>query len=141
NSKLGDVRNVRQLFGLPENGPEVVLNGHKPGIINQPQSFEKEAITDVEWAGAVAPGATIRLIVSASTNSTSGFDLSAVYAVDNNVAPILSGSYAFCESMLGVAGNEFHNRIWQQAAAEGITVVIGSGDGGSADCANERGGS
>jgi hypothetical protein len=139
NINIGDVREFRQLFGLPAKDPDIVLNGPNPGITNRPQSLEKEAITDVEWSGAVAPGATIRLIVSASTNSTSGFDLSAEYAVDNDVAPILSGSYAFCEATLGVAGNEFHNRIWQQAAAEGITVVIGTGDGGSADCDYERG--
>src|SRR5262249_57368625 len=123
-------RNFRQVFGLPSNDPQIVVNGRNPGVSNEPQAFEKEAVIDTEWAGAVAPGASIRLIVSASTNSTSGFDLSAEYAVDNNVAPVLTGSYAFCESTLGVAGNEFHNRIWQQAAAEGITVVIGAGDGG-----------
>jgi len=140
NINIEDVRNFRRVFGLPASDPVIILNGRDPGAINQPQPFEREAVTDVEWAGAVAPGATIRLIVSASTNSTSGFDLSAEYAVDNDVASILSGSYSFCESTLGAAGNQFHNRIWQQAAAQGITVVIGTGDGGSSDCDYERGG-
>src|SRR5262249_31148713 len=31
-------------------------------------------------------------------------------------------------------GNQFHNQLWQQAAAQGITVLIGTGDGGSAEC-------
>ena len=141
NVNVSDVRNFRQVFGLPANDPQVVVNGRDPGVTNKPQAFEKEAVIDAEWAGAVAPGAAIRLIVSESTNSTSGSDLSAEYAVDNNVAPVLSGSYAFCESTLGPAGNQFHNRLWQQAAAQGMTVVIGTGDGGAADRDAERGAS
>src|ERR1700679_4292498 len=31
-------------------------------------------------------------------------------------------------------GNLFFYRSWQQAAAEGITVVVAAGDTGSADC-------
>jgi subtilase family serine protease len=93
----------------------------------------------VEWAGGVAPGATIQLVVSGSTNSTSGFDLSVEYAVDNNLAPVLSASYSYCESSLGTAGNQFYSSLWQQASAQGITVLIGTGDGGSAECDYESG--
>ncbi len=63
-------------------------------------------------------------------------DLSAVYIVDNNLAPVMSESYGECEPGLGTAGNAFYNALWQQAAAEGITVVIAAGDGGSAGCDN-----
>jgi hypothetical protein len=35
---------------------------------------------------------------------------------------------------LGTAGNQFYNSLWQQAAAQGITVVISAGDNGSAGC-------
>jgi uncharacterized protein (TIGR03437 family) len=117
----------------------IILNGRDPGVINRPQPLEKEAISDVEWAGAVAPGVAIQLVVSASTNATSGLDLSVEYAVDNNLSPVLSASYSFCEASLGTAGNQFHSRLWQQAAAQGITVLIGTGDGGSAECDYESG--
>jgi len=135
----GDVRNFRSVFGLPPRDPVVIVNGRDPGVLNRPQPFEKEAIIGVEWAGGVAPGATIQLVVSASTNSTSGFDLSVEYAVDNNLAPVLSASYSYCESSLGAARNQFHSSLWQQAAAQGITVLIGTGDGGSAECDYESG--
>jgi subtilase family serine protease len=141
NIDLGDVRNFRSVFGLPPRDPVVIVNGRDPGVLNRPQPFEKEAISDVEWAGGVAPGATIQLVVSASTNSTSGFDLSVEYAVDNNLAPVLSASYSYCESSLGKAGNQFYSSLWQQAAAQGITVIIGTGDGGSAECDYESGAS
>src|SRR5205807_4610963 len=54
-------------------------------------------LLDVEWSGAVAPGATIKFIASASTNTVQGADLSALYAVDNDVAPVLSVSFGLCE--------------------------------------------
>jgi uncharacterized protein (TIGR03437 family) len=139
NIDLADVRNFRSVFGLPPRDPIVIVNGRNPGVLNRPQPFEKEAIGDAEWAGGVAPGATIQLVVSASTNSTSGFDLSVEYAVDNNLAPVLSASYSYCESSLGTAGNQFYSNLWQQASAQGITVVIGTGDGGSAECDYESG--
>jgi uncharacterized protein (TIGR03437 family) len=139
NIDLADVRDFRSVFGLHPRDPVVVVNGRNPGVLNQPQPFEKEAISDVEWAGGVAPGATIQLVISASTNSTSGFDLSVEYAVDNNLVPVLSASFSFCESSLGTAGNQFYNSLWQQASAQGITVLIGTGDGGSAECDYESG--
>jgi len=52
-------------------------------------------------AGAVASGATTDLIVAGSTAPTSGVDLAAAYAIDNEVAPILTYSYGSCEQALG----------------------------------------
>jgi len=134
NINVQDARNFRSLFGLPAKDPIIIVNGADPGALRN--SHETEAAADVEWTGAVAKGATIELVVSASTNSTSGFDLSAEYIVDKNLAPILSGSYSACELFLGNAGNQFHNQLWQQAAAQGITVLIGAADMGSAACDN-----
>jgi hypothetical protein len=65
-----------------------------------------------------------------------GVDASAEYIVDNHVAAILSDSYGSCEANLGTAGNAFYNSLWQQAAAQGITVVVSAGDSGSAGCDN-----
>lgn len=134
NINIQDARNFRSLFGLPAKDPVVIINGADPGPLRN--AHETEAAADVQWTGAVAKGATIELVVSASTNSTSGFDLSAEFIVDNSLAPILSGSYSACELVLGTAGNQFHNQLWQQAAAQGITVLIGAADTGSAACDN-----
>jgi hypothetical protein len=131
NIDVQDVRDFRNLFGLPSNDPQIILNGPDPGIV---QGVESEADLDVEWSGAVAKGATIKLVVTAPTNSTEGVDLSAVYAVENNVAPIISESFGECELFLGNAGNSFQNAIRQQAAAQGITFINSSGDEGSARC-------
>lgn len=130
-----DVSDFRTMFGLtakgyPANNVTVVLNGPDPGI----QGDEAEADIDVQWSGAVAPNASIDFVVSQSTETTSGVDLSAVYIVENNLAPVMSESYGYCELGLGSAGNQFFNNLWQQAAAQGITVMLASGDSGAAGC-------
>ena len=128
---MKDIENFRSLFGLPANDPVVILDGPDPGIV---PGDETESDLDLQWAGAVAKGATIKFVTSATTNTTLGVDLSAQYAVDNNVAPVLSESYGICEAALGTAGNQFYNSVWQQAAAEGITAFVSAGDSGSAGC-------
>ncbi len=130
---LSDVQTFRSIFGLPANDPNIILNGTDPGYPNFGSDLT-ESTLDVEWAGAAAPGATINLVESASTDTTDGTDLSAAYIVDNDLSPIMSMSYGACEALLGPAENAFYNSLWQQAAAEGITVFVSSGDGGAAEC-------
>ena len=130
NINIQDVRDFRSMFGLPANDPNIILNGPDPGII----SDETEADLDVEWSGAVARGATIDFVVSESTETSAGIDLSALYIIDNNLAPVMSESYGQCEAYLGAGGNQFYNTLWEQAAAQGITVLMASGDSGPAGC-------
>src|SRR5882724_10523194 len=133
NINIQDVRDFRTMFGLPANDPVIILNGADPGLVS---GDEGEADLDVEWSGAVAPGATIKFVVSESeqTDGVDGVDASAVYIVDNNIAPVMSESFGSCEALSGNAENAFINALWRQAAAEGITVSVSSGDSGSAGC-------
>lgn len=136
NIKLTDVRQFRSMFGLPANDPQIILNGPDPGLVD---GDEGESDLDVQWAGAIAPLAKIKFVVSQSAYTStsqvsSGVDLSALYAIDNNIAGVMSVSYGLCEAALGSAGNAYYNTLWQQAAAEGITVAVASGDNGSAGC-------
>src|SRR5439155_17227460 len=129
NINIQDVRDFRTIFGLAPNDPQIILNGADPGLVS---GDEGESDLDVEWAGAIAPKAKIILVASqfTDTDGGGGVDASAEYIVDNNVAPVLSESYGGCESALGTGGNAFYNALWQQAAAEGITVLISAGDTG-----------
>ena len=115
----------------PANGNplNIILDGPDPGL----QEDEPEADIDVQWSGKRVPYATIDFVVSQSTETTSGVDLSAVYIVDNNLAGVMSESYGQCELGLGTSGNQFYNALWQQAAAQGVTVFISAGDNGAAD--------
>jgi Pro-kumamolisin, activation domain/Bacterial Ig-like domain (group 3) len=134
-----DFVNFRKLFNLPLGNTatptgtqylNIIYNGPNPGV----NGDEGEADIDTQWSGAVARGATIDYVVSQSTEVTQGTDLSAIYIVDNNLAPVMSYSYGQCELFLGTSGNAFYKSLWQQAAAQGITVLVASGDSGSGGC-------
>ncbi|MDP9170403.1 MAG: protease pro-enzyme activation domain-containing protein, partial [Acidobacteriota bacterium] len=84
---LADIRSFRSRFGLPASDQQVVLFGTDPGTT----SDLIEADLDLEWAGAIARNAT--LIYVNSTNIRT----SAQYAVDQNLAPVMTYSYGSCE--------------------------------------------
>ena len=134
NINVQDVTDFRNLFGLTPNftTSNIILNGPDPG----PNADEGEADLDVQVSGMVAPKATINLVVSEDTLTAAGIDLSALYIVDNNIAPVMSESFGVCEPGLGTAGNAFYNALWEQGAAQGISVMVSAGDPGSAGCDN-----
>ena len=136
NINPADVTNFRSIFGLPANAPHVIIadGGTDPGIQPPPNGDELEADLDVEWAGAVAKGATIDFVIAANTNSTNGVDLAAEHIINHNLAPVLSESFGDCELDLGSGGNSFFNSLWQMGAAEMITIVVSTGDNGAAAC-------
>src|SRR5258707_384062 len=135
NINIADAQGFRSMFGLLPNDPNIIVDGADPGVLGPGQfGSESEADLDVEWSGAVAKGAKIDLVVSADTDSTAGIDLSARYIIENNLDGIMSESFGLCEAFLGAAGNQFYNSLWEQAAAQGISVFVSSGDQGSAGC-------
>jgi hypothetical protein len=135
NINIADAQGFRSMFGLPVNDPNIIVDGADPGVLSPGQfGSESEADLDVEWSGAVAKGATIDLVVSADTDSTAGIDLSANYIIENNLDGIMSESFGLCEAFMGAGGNQFYNSLWEQAAAQGISVFVSSGDQGSAGC-------
>jgi hypothetical protein len=127
-----DFSDFHTMFGQTSPAPvlNVIHDGPDPGIVGD----EPEADIDTQWSSAVAPGATIDLVVDESTETTAGVDLSAEYIVDNNLDPVMSESYGICELELGTTGNTYYSQLWEQAAAQGITAFISSGDAGSAVC-------
>ncbi len=128
---MTDVTTFRTNSGLPANNPVFVVNGTDPG--DPDFGDQMESSLDVEWAGAIAKGAAIKFITSKS-GSSDGVALSAQYAVTNNVAPVITLSYGLCEASEGSGGNAFWNSLWQQAAAQGQSVFVSSGDSGAAGC-------
>lgn len=129
NIDVQNVRDFRSILGLPANDPQIIINGDDPGQTTD----MSEAMLDVTWSGAVAPNAQIKFVVSQS-NFSDGVDVSAAYIVDNDLAPVMSTSYGACEANIGPVENDFYNSLWQQAAAEGITSFVSSGDNGGAGC-------
>jgi hypothetical protein len=141
NINVQDINDFRSMFGAPSNPPAIILNGPDPGVLVL-GGAEGEAVLDVTWAGAVAPAATVDLVVSEDTDASQGTDLSEVYIVDNNSADVMTESFSTCESQLANAGMltgtngaaAFYGGLAEQAAAQGITYLVSSGDGGPDTC-------
>ena len=94
---LSDIQQFRTYFNLPANDPQVMLvpNTRDPGIR---RGDLEEADLDLEWAGAIARNATILYVYSQDV-------MDAVqYAIDQNLAPVLSMSYGQCETQTSSGG-------------------------------------
>ncbi|MGH9655787.1 MAG: protease pro-enzyme activation domain-containing protein, partial [Bryobacteraceae bacterium] len=132
--QLSDIRAFRSAAGLPPNDPTVIVppGDQDPGI-QTASGDETEADLDVEWAGAIAPNANV-VFVTASATSGNGVTDAIVYAIDNDVAPILSISYGSCEADDSATTVQTLNDLFQQANAEGMTILAASGDTGAAEC-------
>lgn len=132
NPGLKDVDAFRASYGLPAGKTSIVLNGPDPGSLSEGEDLE--ANLDMQWAGATAPEASIRFYCSASTPVSDGIDLSSLYAVEEGASDILSVSFGACEMSMGPTASSFYGALWAQAAAQGITVCVASGDSGAAGC-------
>ncbi|HZS25687.1 MAG TPA: hypothetical protein VFB76_00535, partial [Candidatus Angelobacter sp.] len=67
-----------------------------------------------------------------TTATTDGVDLSAQYIVNNNLAPVMSTSFGRCEADMLTTEQTFWAALWAQAASEGITSFVSTGDSGAA---------
>jgi uncharacterized repeat protein (TIGR01451 family) len=128
---LEDVQMYRQFFSLKVNDPIFVVAGEDPGIVG---GDDGESYLDVEVSGGAAPGATVKFISSTTSLTSDGVDLSEMYAVQNNLTDIISVSYGQCENNLQPAALSFFANLWGQAAAQGQTVFVSTGDNGPAGC-------
>jgi uncharacterized protein (TIGR03437 family) len=124
--QTSDLTAFRNNFGLPPLNLQQVLTSPRanPGILTNDLL---EANLDIEWAGAVARNAQIVYVYSKDVWT------SATYAVDQNVAPVLSMSYGACE-LMDLADLPVFQQTAQRANAQGITWFAASGDSGAADC-------
>jgi hypothetical protein len=129
-SSLTDIDNFRSVFGLQKNDPQqtIVTGSPNPGTDS---GDLLESKLDVEWAGAVARNATVLFITAATT--ANGVFAAAQYAIDQNLAPVISMSYGACES-LNASFLPANEDVMKQANTEGITFVTSSGDTGAAGC-------
>src|SRR5580704_16095674 len=131
-----DAISFRNVFGLtPATPPNIIVDGPDPGISGA-GGDEGEGDLDVQIAGMVAPKATVDFVVAGGTLTALGTDLAAFRIVDYNLTDVMSESFGSCEPGLGSTGVAFYDAVWEQAAAQGITVMVSAGDDGSAGCDN-----
>jgi pseudomonalisin len=121
---------VPTAFGGVDPGPAYTA----PPATNVSLDDQSEATLDVIRAGSVAGNAQILLVVA--TAASGGVEADAQYLVETSPAPasVMSISFGACEASAGAAGVAFWDTLFQQAAAEGISVLVSSGDSGASGC-------
>lgn len=132
-----DVQNFLSVIGSGMNSfgggyVNVAVNGPDPG--NAGGGEEMEATLDTTWSSAIAPNATVDFVVSGTTNTTDGVDLSELYIVENNFADIMTESFGTCEYFATDAQLQQIRSLAEQAAVQGITYFVSAGDNGAEGC-------
>ena len=137
-ANTSDVATFRSAFGL-SGYAGTFTQGYVSGPMTCNASGvngdEGEAALDAEWAGASAPDAKVQLAACADTSGVFGGFIALENLINSATPPpIISISYGECEAAMGSAANASYVTAYQQAAAEGISVFVSSGDEGAASC-------
>ena len=87
---------------------------------------------DAEWSSAAAPSAAIE-VASCADAAVPGIFIALQNLLNSTMPPaIVSISYGQSEPEIGAAGNAFINSLYQQGAAEGVSIFVSAGDQGAA---------
>lgn len=134
-----DIKVFRALSGLDDgNLPQQIVVPNTGAAVVSAGDLT-EADIDVEWSGAIAKDAKILYVTSGGSSGANVFD-ALFYAIqapllnNSQYVPVISLSYGFCEA--GISGSDVLSveQVFEQANAQGQTIVAASGDEGSADC-------
>src|SRR5262245_11365284 len=120
--------------------PPPTRNGNNAqGFQDDKTLWALEVSLDVEMAHAIAPMANILLVTTptAETLGNQGFPAmmnAEQFVVDNHLASVISQSFGSAEDAFS-SNEALQNRrnAFESAAANGVTVLASSGDGGTAN--------
>ena len=127
--ELSDIEEYRSHFGLPANDPTPLLvpGSADPGVQSQSGDLA-ESDLDLELSGGIAPNVSIQFVYSTDVT------VSLQYAIDQNLAPVISISYGDCELQTPSSQAQAFAAWAEQANAQGQTIFAAAGDDGALDC-------
>jgi len=145
-----DVTRFEEQFAVPVHSPVKLFpstnpgvgapNGTCAGIHNQRQrqvciqGEADEVLLDTQWASAMAPGATVLVDISGADIDASLLDI----VTHHSEAKTITMSFGACER-LDSSDLTLFGPMFAQAAAQGQTVLVASGDDGTDECQDGRG--
>ena len=129
---VSDIEKFQSASGLTKKDPTLVLVPNS-GSAAVSSGDEAESDLDLEYSGGIAKGATIYFVYVGNNSNYSVWD-SIQYAVDTNIAPIISVSYGACEPDLSSSDYSTLESIMEQGASQGQSIIVASGDDGSTAC-------
>jgi subtilase family serine protease len=135
-----DIDAWRSTFGLPASTVQMTLVPNTGAAAPGSKGAGFEAVLDVEWSGGIGQGATVNYVFTGGNDGN--VDDATYYAIENDLAPIISESWGGCEGPLFAtgytAGDQNVIDVYGSAAnLLGITYVAASGDSGAAGCAQD----
>jgi subtilase family serine protease len=144
-TNFADYSNFRSLTGATFANPTEIVptafGGVDPGPAvtsctsncNAPDD-QFEATLDVLRAGSTAPGANLLLVID--TTASGDIETDAQYLVQTTPLPakVMNISFGKCETSAGPSRVAYWNTLFQQAAGEGISAFVCSGDSGASEC-------
>ena len=121
-----DITAFESCYGINAQVGPVNVDGGASG------SQSGEAALDIENVIGLAPKANV--LVYEGPNSGSGpYDtFSAI--ISQHAAQVVTASWGQCEPLNGFSQAQAENTLFQEAAAEGMSIVSASGDDGAEDC-------
>ena len=128
-----DVHLYDVLYGLKDPKINVIAPFGIPAF--DPNAYIETAL-DVEISHAIAPDATIDLVLGDTSQAQSPGDFDAIllratkYAVDNNLGDVISQSFGVGESCVGSAYLQAEQQVFKEARLRHITVLASAGDSG-----------
>jgi subtilase family serine protease len=128
--QVSDIEAFQSAAGLTVKDPTQYLVPDSGTSTVEPGGDEAESDLDLEWSGAIAPGATINFVYVGNNLNYGAFD-SIQYAIEEKIGTIISSSYGTCEVDLG--GQTLESSL-EQGTAQGQTIMAAAGDDGSTDC-------
>jgi subtilase family serine protease len=132
----GDVANFRKIFGVPGTLNMHVYHGYgtvacnDPGVDPNGNNEQQEAALDAEWASALAPAANF-IYMSCDQSPNMGIITSMMALIDNNLSDVMSLSYGRTEHEFSSSDYSSQDTLYAQAAAQGQSFIVSSGDSGS----------
>jgi subtilase family serine protease len=138
-SLSADLSSFDSLTGLPSTTVNIFYPDGVPRRTNS--GWAVEAALDVEWAHAIAPSATIDLVVALDASLGSIFDGIAYVANSLPSETVLSMSFGLAETSYPTAGSftiSATHQLFVTITSHGTTPLASSGDSGASTCCNPQ---
>jgi Pro-kumamolisin, activation domain/Bacterial Ig-like domain (group 1)/OmpA-like transmembrane domain len=100
------------------------------GGVSTPGSGESEVLLDIDTVLSIAPGAKIVVFSTPFTGQATDYSAAFNAMIEHGVT-VISNSWASCEDQMSLAEAQGIDTVLKNAAAAGISVFNGTGDGGS----------
>jgi hypothetical protein len=118
----------------PANAKSILVPGSGVEAISFGDEAESEI--DLEYIDTAGQSLNPYFVFVGDASNYSVFD-SLGYAVEEDLAPVISISYGVCEPLFSSTELDQWNALFEQANAQGQTIVASAGDSGATGCSRE----